>query len=65
MLGKSLADVYDDCCLYYRDKTAMVFGDRRLTFGDLERLGSRLASFVEAPGFETRRPAGRFDAQLS
>ena len=52
MLGKSLADVYDDCCLYYRDKTAMVFGDRRLTFGDLERLGSRLAHSFKRLGLK-------------
>ncbi|MEW5723220.1 MAG: AMP-binding protein [Thermodesulfobacteriota bacterium] len=52
MLGKTLADIYDRCCQYYRDRTAIVFGDQRLTFGELERWGRRLAHALKDQGFK-------------
>lgn len=51
MLGKTMADIYDDCCRYYCEKTAIVFNDQRLTFRDFERIGSQLTHSFKKMGF--------------
>ena len=44
MLGKTVGDLFDYMCLHYRDRIAIVSGERRLTFDDLRDSGTRLAN---------------------
>jgi fatty-acyl-CoA synthase len=44
MIGKTMADIYDYCCLHYAHKTAIVCGDERYTFSDLKEKGDRLVN---------------------
>src|ERR1044071_679530 len=40
---RSLADTFADCFAQYRDLTAVVDGDRQVTYGDLDRGSTNLA----------------------
>jgi fatty-acyl-CoA synthase len=51
MLGKTVGDLFDYMCMHYRDRTAIVSGERRLSFNDLEDSGTRLANALLGLGF--------------
>ena len=52
MLGRTVGDLFDYMCLHYRDRTAIVSGERRLSFNDLRDSGTRLANALLDLGFE-------------
>ena len=52
MLGKTVGDLFDYMCLHYRDRTAIVSGERRLAFDDLRNSSTRLANSLMGLGFE-------------
>ncbi len=51
MLGKTVGDLFDYMCMHYRDRTAIVSGERRLSFNDLRDSGTRLANALMGLGF--------------
>lgn len=52
MLGKTMADVYDYCCLHYAHKTAIVCGNEKYTFSDLKDKGDRLTNAFAGAGLK-------------
>lgn len=56
MLGKTVGDLYDYMCLHYGDKTALVCGQRRLSFNDFHDRGTRLANALVGLGFKRGAP---------
>lgn len=52
MLGKTVGDLFDYMCVHYRDRTAIVSGERRLSFNDLHDSGTRPANALTGLGFE-------------
>lgn len=52
MIGKTIADVYDYCCLHYAHKTAIVYRSEKYTFADLKDRGDRLANAFTRAGLK-------------
>jgi acyl-CoA synthetase (AMP-forming)/AMP-acid ligase II len=52
MVGKTLGDLYDYCCYHFSDKVAIVFGDQKFTFSELEEKGIRLANSLIGLGLK-------------
>lgn len=52
MLGKTIGDLFDYMCLHYRDREAIVSGERRLSFEDLRDNGTRLGNALQGLGFK-------------
>lgn len=52
MLGKTVGETFDYCCLHYAGKTAIVFGEQRYSFRDLQEKGNRLANSLVRLGLK-------------
>jgi fatty-acyl-CoA synthase len=52
MLGKTIGQLYDYCCLHYRDRTAIIHGLQRWSFGQLAERGNRLTNSLRRLGLQ-------------
>ncbi len=55
---RSLAEIFDDITFRYREKTALIFYGRKITFQELREQVDRLATALHDLGIKKRRARG-------